>query len=313
VSTMEEAKSGAGQAYVCGRPTGALSLLELCFFSELGIQWEIAGPAIGSMVPADTVSLSLDAEFPADPPSKNNEIANRGPLPSQLVEVERPRSENAALAADAPACSETANPGAQKPLHDQSPSQDADLTDGNKNDSACSEIANLGAGILPRSRVSFYDADVTDFAGHYRKVKSKKIKKSAQGTTVEVAADKLAQVIMAFVAGGFGVPELAGVFGGFEGQLQMSLSNETDSEVIQEYETSESMNCLIVVKLEKTQKHIAGSCILCESAAYSMMIDGIVTYVEAEDTRTFQKMQQIVNVRGTQELDRLLADLMTSS
>lgn len=141
--------------------------------------------------------------------------------------------------------------------------------------------------------------------GNFETAQTKKVQRTVFDASVEVAAEKLASILVAVVEMSMGVPLLTAA-GLLPEQLKLSLSDEATSEAILEHHIMRETMSLLVFELEKTCRRRSGSCIACGGSIYELKVVGQITYLKASDQAAFNSMQKIVNVKGKALIKQLL-------
>ena len=127
------------------------------------------------------------------------------------------------------------------------------------------------------------------------------INRSSSGKSIEVAADKIANIIVGIATNGLGLD-----FGSLLGTLKAGISNEDESQAYHKTKVFKKELKLAVIHLNKTLHKKKGT--LFSASKYEIKMEGKITVVEAENEKTLDKLYEIAHHDATALLNELIGD-----
>ena len=135
-----------------------------------------------------------------------------------------------------------------------------------------------------------------------------RINKSSSGKSVEIAADKIANIIVGIATNGLGLD-----FGSLLGTLKAGISNEDESQAYHKTKVFKKELKLAVIHLNKTLHKKKGSFTLFSASKYEIKMEGKITVIEAENEKALDKLYEVANHDATALLNELIGDKKDNS
>ena len=144
---------------------------------------------------------------------------------------------------------------------------------------------------------------VTSEKARFKSSEDIRINKSSSGKSVEIAADKIANIIVGIATNGLGLD-----FGSLLGTLKAGISNEDESQAYHKTKVFKKELKLAVIHLNKTLHKKKGSFTLFSASKYEIKMEGKITVIEADNEKALDKLYEVANHDATALLNELIGD-----
>merc|ERR1712167_474735 len=108
----------------------------------------------------------------------------------------------------------------------------------------------------------------------------------SSGKSVEIAADKIANIIVGIATNGLGLD-----FGSLLGTLKAGISNENESQAYHKTKVFKKELKLAVIHLNKTLSKKKGSFTFFSASTYEIKMEGKITVIEAENEKALDELE----------------------